>query len=58
MEDRIPKDIKLATTREIVGNYARSNPMSPDQLCEVITKVYATIDGMFPDPEKRKVGLG
>ncbi len=61
MEDRITKEQKLFITKDIVSSYLRGEGgknVTPDQIGEVFSKVFNSIDKTIPDPEKRRIGLG
>ncbi len=61
MDDRISKEQKVAVAKDIVCNYLRGEggrSIGPDQLGELFTKVFNSIDAALPDPEKRRIGLG
>jgi hypothetical protein len=61
MDDRISKETKLSAARDLVASYLRGEGgknVAPNQIGEVFKQVYTSIDQTFPDPEKRRVGLG
>lgn len=61
MEDRVSKEIKLVAAKDIVASYLRGEGgknVSPDQIGQIFSQVYGSIDQAIPDPEKRRVGLG
>ncbi|MCE3235263.1 MAG: hypothetical protein K0Q50_1443 [Vampirovibrio sp.] len=60
-ENRITKEQKLLAAKDLVASYLKGEggkQVSPDQIGQVFTQVFKSIDEAFPDPEKRKVGLG
>ena len=61
MEDRISKEQKLSVAKDILCSYLRGESgknVSPDQIGQIFGQVYDSIDQRFPDPTKRRVGLG
>ena len=61
MEDRVSKEHKLFAAKDIVASYLKGEGgknVSPEQIGQIFTQVYSTIDQAIPDPEKRRVGLG
>lgn len=61
MEDRVSKEQKLFAAKDIVSSYLKGEGgknVSPDQIGQIFSKVFNTIDETIPDPEKRRVGLG
>jgi hypothetical protein len=61
MEDRVSKEQKLFAAKDIVASYLKGEGgknVSPEQIGQIFTQVFNTIDETIPDPEKRRVGLG
>jgi hypothetical protein len=61
MDDRISKEVKLAAAKDLVSSYLRGEggkSVAPNQIGEIFKQVFTTIDETFPDPEKRRIGLG
>ena len=57
----VSRESKLMVTKDIVSNYVRGEggkSLSPDELCDLVGKVYKTVDDLAPEPEGRRVGLG
>lgn len=57
----VSRESKLMVTKDIVANYVRGEggkELTPDQLCDLVGKVYKKVDELAPEPEGRKVGLG
>ncbi len=59
MDQRVSKESKLDAAKAIVASYAKNSntSLSPDELCDVFKKVFATIDETLPAPDKGRVGL-
>lgn len=60
MEERVPREAKLNAAKDIVASYVRSEKgaaLSPDEVCEMLRKVYGTVDDLVPDPDGRRIGL-
>lgn len=61
MEDRVSKETKIHVAKDLVANYVRGEGgknVNPDDLGSLFKKVYQSLEETFPEPEKRKVGLG
>lgn len=61
MEERISKEMKLLAAKDIVSSYLRGEGgrnIQPDQIGNLLSQVYSSVDQLVPDPEKRRVGLG
>ena len=61
MNERISKELKLLTAKDIVSSYVRGEgggKVSPEQLGDLVIKVYNALEAGLPEPEDRKVGLG
>jgi hypothetical protein len=61
MEDRVSKEQKLFAAKDIVASYLKGEGgknVSPEQIGQIFSQVFNTIDETIPDPEKRRVGLG
>ncbi|WP_373531305.1 hypothetical protein [Vampirovibrio sp.] len=61
MEDRVSKEQKLFAAKDIVASYLKGEGgknVSPEQIGQIFSQVFNTIDETLPDPEKRRVGLG
>ncbi|MBX2860871.1 MAG: hypothetical protein KTR14_06535 [Vampirovibrio sp.] len=61
MEQNVTKEAKLSMAKDIVANYVRgekSPGLSADEVCDMLKKVYTTIEEIAPEKEKRPIGLG
>lgn len=61
MDDRVTKEQKLMAAKDIVASYLKGEGgknIAPDQIGQIFTQVYNSVDQAIPDPEKRRVGLG
>lgn len=61
MEHQVTKEQKFLAAKDLVASYLKGEggkQVAPDQIGQVFTQVFNTIDTALPDPEKRKMGLG
>jgi hypothetical protein len=57
----VSKEQKLFAAKDIVASYLKGEGgknVSPEQIGQIFSQVFNTIDETIPDPEKRRVGLG
>lgn len=61
MEHQVTKEQKFLAAKDLVASYLKGEggkQVAPDQIGQIFTQVFNTIDTALPDPEKRKMGLG
>jgi hypothetical protein len=62
-DSTVAKEIKLRVAGDILSSYVRGlgasgNTMTPADMADMLKALYTQIEALFPEPEKRKVGLG
>ena len=60
-EERISKETKIMVAKDLVCSYAQTEKgksLDMDKMVELFESTYEKMNKVFPDPEKKSVGLG
>ncbi|MBY0449946.1 MAG: hypothetical protein K2X01_04900 [Cyanobacteria bacterium] len=58
--EHVSREAKLMAAKDIVASCIKGSgeTVSAEYVCQLLSKVYGTIQEIAPDPSERKIGLG